>query len=141
MRARYSAYPKKEYDFIVNTTHPANPSYNGSKTRDGKHSSTLREDVVATAKSFEFVQLEVLETRPGREGNVDEGYVGFRASCVMVGQKGARQKGSQVLKKQTMDELSRFVREEGRWLYVDGDTDWQLMQYGKMDKFDLSSSD
>ncbi|CAG9465116.1 unnamed protein product [Pedinophyceae sp. YPF-701] len=133
MRARYTAYAKKLADYIVDTTHPDNPAYEGSKTPDGEHSSTLREDVIATSRIFDFEKLKVEEVREGKDE--DEAYVGFTVWGRVTGQKGQRAKGS---KTETIQELSRwmaslqrrFVREDGKWWYIDGDTDWVHHSYG-----------
>lgn len=100
------------------TTHPNNPKAQGSTTPDGKHSSTFREDCLATFRTIAWQRLRVLSTGDGEHAG--EGYVTFEASFRVVNQKGQRQKGN-VLQK--LRERSRFLREDGQWLYVDGETD------------------
>ena len=101
------------------TTHPDNPRAEGSTTPDGKHSSTFREDCAATFRTIAWQQLRVLGTEAGT--NDDEQYVTFQASFRVVNQIRQRQRGSLL---QTLKERSRFLREGGRWLYVDGEEDF-----------------
>ena len=100
------------------TTHPNNPKAQGSTTPDGKHSSTYREDCAATFRTIAWQQLRVLGTEAGT--NDDEQYVTFQASFRVVNQIRQRQKSSLL---QTLHERSRFLREGGQWLYVDGQED------------------
>ena len=100
------------------TTHPDNPKAQRSTTPDGEHSSTFGEDCLATFRTIAWQRLRVLSTEDG--ARADEGYVTFEASFRVVNQKGQRQKGN-VLQK--LRERSRFLKEDGQWLYVDGDTD------------------
>ena len=101
------------------TTHPDNPRAQGSTTPDGKHSSTYREDCAATFRTIAWQQLKVLSTEAG--SNENEQYVTFQASFRVVNQKGQRQKGNVL---ETLHERSRFLREDGQWLYVDGEEDF-----------------
>ena len=100
----------------IDTTHPDNPKAQGSVTPDGKHSSTLREDCLATMRTVAWQQLHVVGTEEG--SSADKGYVTFTASFRVLNQKGQRQTGSLL---QRLHERGRFVREGGRWLYVDGE--------------------
>ncbi len=100
----------------VDTTHPDNPKAQGSVMPNGKHSSTLREDCLATMRTLAWQQLRVVGTEEG--SNADEGYVTFTASFRVLNQKGQRQKGNVL---QRLHERGRFVREGARWLYVDGE--------------------
>ena len=67
-------------------------------------------------------KLKILEVAPG--ASEDEGYVRFQAWFKTRGQLGQRAQGSHT---QSFVERSRFLRDGagGRWLYVDGDQDWQ----------------
>ena len=73
---------------------------------------------MATFRTIAWQRLRVLGTEDG--AHADEGYVTFEASFRVVDQKGQRQKGN-VLQK--LRERSRFLKEDGQWLYVDGETD------------------
>lgn len=120
MRARFSAYVKGKVDYVVATTHADNPAASGSKTPDGKHSSTLEQDVRATCSKIGWYKLKVLSRGPGSSD--DEAFVEFQTWFKVVGQRGQRQKGTRM---ESMRENSRFLRGgDGRWRYVDGKTDW-----------------
>lgn len=100
------------------TTHPDNPKAQGSTTPDGQHSSTFREDCLATFRTIAWQQLRVVSTEAG--GTEDEQYVTFQVTFRVVNQKGQKQKGNVL---QTLREKSRFLREGGEWLYVGGDVE------------------
>jgi SEC-C motif-containing protein len=91
MRSRYSAFAVGDPAYLLATWHPS--------TRPGR--LELDPDVRWTG-------LEVLG---GTGGSLlaTEGTVAFRAHWVAGGVRG------------TQEEDSRFVREGGRWVYVDGD--------------------
>ena len=65
-------------------------------------------------------KLKILEVAPG--ASEDEGFVRFQAWFKTRGQLGQRAQGSHT---QSFVERSRFLREAGRWLYVDGDQEWE----------------
>ncbi|KAK9823668.1 hypothetical protein WJX72_004547 [[Myrmecia] bisecta] len=115
MRARFSAYVKKDVDYVVKTTHPRNPSFQGSKRPDGTPASTLPEDVRATMKRCAWQRLKMMSCRDG--SNADEAFVKFQVWFKVTDQQGYLQKGKVV---QHLIEDSRFVQEDGRWLYIDG---------------------
>lgn len=95
MRSRYSAFAKKEIDYLKESLHP-----------DHRHDY----DPVATrqwAENSEWLNLEVVEAKGGSE-NDDEGTVEFIASY--------RQKGTRL----AHHELGNFKRTRGRWYYTDG---------------------
>jgi SEC-C motif domain protein len=108
--------------YIVDTTHPQNPSWSGSKTPDGEFSSSLLEDVYATCRTVGWERLKILE----REDGEDESFVTFQAWFKFIGQQGQRQKGTKL---ETLKERSRFVREDGKWLYISGSTDYKFHRY------------
>ena len=92
MRSRYSAFAVGEAGYLLATWH--------ASTRPG----SLQPD---PARRWTF--LEVVGT--GRGGMLDtEGSVEFRAHYRLDGRSG------------TQHELSRFVRQDGRWYYLDGRT-------------------
>ncbi len=68
-------------------------------------------------KSQQWINLEILDA--GEEG--DRGFVHFRATC--------REKQGFFL----LEEHSRFVREDGRWLYFDGDHEASVLEPGRND--------
>ena len=95
MRSRYVAYCNGNVDYLVAT----------------RHSSTRRFDdrinLVKSVKTTVWEALTVLNTRQGRQ-NHRTGYVEFMAvhSQPNWGQ---------------LHERSRFIKENGRWFYVDGE--------------------
>jgi len=94
MRSRYSAYALGYSRYIIKTTHPNNPDY----TTD--IDEWIRSIEIFTQQSS-FDGLEIVEWIDGEI----ESYVSFRATI-----SGA-----------IMAEKSRFLKENGRWLYVDGE--------------------
>lgn len=94
MRSRYSAYATGKMSYLDETYHP-------SVSRDS--SESLEE----SAMQVKWLGLEILSTEAGGE-NDTEGYVDFIARYQQNGQQHA------------MREKSRFVKENGRWYYIDG---------------------
>ncbi|MDN4476074.1 YchJ family metal-binding protein [Demequina sp. SYSU T00192] len=93
MRCRYTAYVRRDAGYLARTWHP----------------STRPLDLGAGLDEVEWRGLEVLATEAGGEGD-DAGTVTFVAHHA-----------TGVLAMDALRETSRFVREDGRWLYVDGD--------------------
>jgi SEC-C motif-containing protein len=94
MKSRYAAYAVGEYRYILKTTHPHNPSYQ-------EESKAWGEDIKQFCSETEFLALEIIDHEPGEE----ESFVTFKAR----------------LSSGELIEKSRFLKEEGRWLYVDGE--------------------
>ncbi len=92
MRSRYCAYALGECKYILKTTH-----------------KTTRDDDIESIKAFSkqttFEQHKIIEFIDGEK----EAYVTFRATLHSNGQDNS------------FSEKSRFLKEEGRWYYVDGD--------------------
>ena len=98
MRSRYSAYVKQAYQYVYNSYHP--------NTR--KH-FTL-DSIEEQSEHIQWLGLKISETEKGKE-NDKKGTVTFSASYKMDdGQT------------RYLTEHSYFVKEEGRWLYVNGET-------------------
>ncbi|WP_455206150.1 YchJ family metal-binding protein [Kaarinaea lacus] len=93
MRSRYVAYAQKNDDYIIKTW----------------HESTRPEDEKPTDTPADWIGLTILRTENGLEKD-NEGLVEFRARCRIKGQAGG------------IDEASQFVKENGKWFYVDGST-------------------
>lgn len=91
MRSRFDAFRRGDRDWLLATWHPS-----------------TRPDDLDLSDNPRWRGLQILDTV---DGGVDDatGVVEFRASYVADGELGILQ------------ERSRFVREDGRWLYVDGD--------------------
>ena len=91
MRSRYSAYAKNLRRYLLRTWHPS-----------------TRPEELELDPGLRWYRLDILARTRG--GMLDtEGTVEFRASYRIQTQKGEQH------------EVSRFVKEDGRWFYVDGD--------------------
>lgn len=93
MRSRFSAFAVGDATYLLRTWHP----------------STRPHDVVLDPGT-RWYRLDVLRTERGGLLD-DDGVVEFRAHHRSADGRGA------------LHEVSRFVREGGRWLYVDGVVD------------------
>jgi len=93
MRSRYSAYVLGLEDYLLATWHPSTRP-EALNLAEGPAPKWLGLDVKARSTDGERATVE------------------FVARCRVGGGSAQR-----------MHELSRFVREAGRWYYVDGDTD------------------
>lgn len=91
MRSRFSAFASGDADYLLASWHP--------RTRPKR--VQLDGDVV-------WRRLQIVDTEAGTHADTT-GVVEFRAQYVRDG-------GRQIL-----HERSRFTREKGRWLYVDGE--------------------
>ncbi len=95
MRSRYTAYVKKEIDYLAASLHPGHrKDFDPKSTRDW-------------AESAEWHKLEILGTKAGGAGDT-EGEVEFVATFT---QKGKAMKHH---------ELATFTKEDGQWYFVDG---------------------
>ena len=91
MRSRYSAFVRLDADYLLRTWHPDTAP------------ATLELD-----RGMGWRRLDILSTGGG--GPFDSaGTVEFKAHYRYDGVRGV------------LHEVSRFVREDGRWYYVDGD--------------------
>jgi SEC-C motif domain protein len=97
MRSRFTAYAMRKVDYLLATT---------STEERGKLDP---EELAGYCKTVSCISLKVIKTEAGGPQD-DEGTVLFHASLQVNGKR--------ILHR----ELSRFKREEGRWVYVDGDT-------------------
>lgn len=109
MRSRYAAYKMHNPDYIIQTTHPENP-------KKEKSDALWKKRVREFSEMTNFEKLEVLDFSDG----VEKAHVTFTAHMV--------QNGSDV----TFTEKSEFLKEEGVWLYFDGEIKW-----GKSSKSDF----
>lgn len=96
MRSRYSAYARGLHDYLLATWH--------TSTRPAE--LDLND---APSARLRWLGLEVLEHR---SDDPDHSRVRFVARFRVGGQPAQR-----------MRESSRFVRQDGRWFYIDGDVD------------------
>ncbi|GAA0400658.1 YchJ family protein [Streptomyces luteireticuli] len=90
MRSRYSAFAVGDVPYLLRTWH-----------------SSTRPAVLDLDDGVRWTGLEILATSGGTAFH-QEGTVEFRAHCRVGGREDSQH------------ELSRFVREGGRWVYVDG---------------------
>jgi len=104
MRSRYTAYCEGAADYLLQTHRGAG--------RTAADRDVLRRSIAGT----EWVNLLILDTQKGRETDTT-GIVEFVAAL--------RPKASLLhpgpIATEQMHERSRFVRDNGRWLYADGD--------------------
>ena len=92
MRSRYTAYARGDRPHLLRTWH-----------------SSTRPDPLVLTPGLRWTGLEVIGTSGG--GLLDpEGTVAFRASAVVDGRR------------EVLEEDSRFVREDGRWTYLEAVT-------------------
>jgi SEC-C motif-containing protein len=94
MRSRYTAYYRGELEYLLKTLHP------------DKHRPGEMQELAATLGETRWLSLSILETRDGQPGDLT-GVVEFEARYQAPEGVG------------TLRERSRFVREHGKWLYVD----------------------
>jgi len=95
MRSRYTAYVKKEIDYLSTSLHPRHrKDFDPKSTRDW-------------AEGAEWHKLEILGTKAGGIDDA-EGEVEFVATFT--------QKGSEM----KHHELATFTKEAGKWYFVDG---------------------
>lgn len=97
MRSRYAAYALGLTGYVLDTTDPLGPQAQPDR-------AAWAADVAAFSRRTRFEGLEVQGA--GQEG--DEGWVRFRALLTREGRDAS------------FTERSRFVRRDGRWLYVSG---------------------
>lgn len=96
MRSRYSAYCLKNINYLFNTEHPS------------RHKPNSRQLITATANKLTWLGLTVLATEVGQSED-ETGVVEFVA---------VYQEGKSVAQ---LHERSHFIKEKGRWFYINGD--------------------
>lgn len=97
MRSRFTAYALAKADYLIATTAAE------------KRGELDREELKGYCKTVRCVSLKVVSKEQGGPGD-ETGIVTFHASLQVNG------------KRHLHIEKSQFVREEGRWMYVDGET-------------------
>ncbi|MAZ88456.1 MAG: hypothetical protein CL693_12510 [Cellvibrionaceae bacterium] len=97
MRSRYSAHVVADVDYLINSWKLDDPS------------KLSRQDIAHWAQSSQWLGLHILDTTAG--GNHEtEGWVEFCAIYI----------AENTSKEQLHRERSRFVKDAGRWSYVEG---------------------
>lgn len=99
MRARYSAHVLGLVDFVVDTYHP------------DCHAHTQRQEIANTVE-LNWCHLRVISSEIDSSDDA-QGFVEFRAQYLEDD------------KLYSMQELSRFIRQDKQWFYVDGSFDEQ----------------
>jgi SEC-C motif-containing protein len=97
MRSRFSAYALGRADYLAATTAAA------------EREKLDVEELARYCRAVRCISLKVLDTKAGGPGD-ETGEVVFHAKLLING------------KRMLHWERSRFVREEGRWTYLDGET-------------------
>ncbi|MFJ3957022.1 YchJ family protein [Arthrobacter sp. NPDC090010] len=103
MRSRYSAFAVGDAGYLLASWHPS--------TRPAE---------LDLDPAIRWVRLDILATRAG--GPFDaEGSVTFRAHYRVPADDGGGRPPSSSWQRGTQEEASRFLREGGRWYYLDGE--------------------
>jgi len=97
MRSRFTAYALARADYLVATT------------AAGEREKLDLDELGRYCRAVKCISLRVLSTQAGKAGD-ETGVVTFHAKLLING------------KRMLHREVSRFVREEGRWAYLDGET-------------------
>lgn len=97
MQSRFSAYSLGKADYIIKTTHKDNNDFTSDI-------DTWKNDILNFCHNTEFRRLDVLEFIDGEM----ESFVTFKATLFQNDQD------------VSFVEKSRFLKEDGRWFYVDG---------------------
>ncbi|GLC38899.1 hypothetical protein PLESTB_000459600 [Pleodorina starrii] len=122
LRARFSAYAKKEWKYVVRTTHPENPNQRGTVSEDGKIRTTFEEDIKVTMYNCEFVRLQVLGQELG--ASPQEAIIEFQLDFRQKMDEKARKLDKPVAR--TIREKALFVRSgDGAWEFLRAlDSNW-----------------
>ncbi|GAX80246.1 hypothetical protein CEUSTIGMA_g7684.t1 [Chlamydomonas eustigma] len=138
LRARFSAYVKKDWKYIVLTTHSKNEARRGSTAEGGKINSTFEQDVKVSMSWGDYSKLEVSKVEHLKDAAVDstkeEGPAGSRregAQAAVEFQYKMKQlfelKTGQKIKDppcQDMTERAVFEVEEGDWKLLESHSNW-----------------
>jgi len=95
MRSRYCAFYSADVAYLMATLHPS------KRSPDDRHNLEL------SCAQYQWFNLEICAVQKGQSGD-DKGTVEFVARYIANGQPGQ------------IHERSRFVRQDNRWYYLDG---------------------
>ena len=98
MKSRYCAYAIEKSEYIILTTHQNNRDFNTD-------TKVWNNDILDFSKNTKFEKLEILEFIDGQT----ESFVTFKANITQNKQD------------VSFVEKSRFVKENGKWQYIDGE--------------------
>ena len=98
MKSRYCAYAIEKSEYIILTTHQNNRDFNTD-------TKAWNNDILDFSKNTKFEKLEILEFIDGQT----ESFVTFKANITQNKQD------------VSFIEKSRFVKENGKWQYIDGE--------------------
>lgn len=96
MRSRYSAFCERNVDYLIATHHPS------------KRLNDDKEQLANSMQDCQWLSLNILSTSKGEATDLN-GEIEFIAHYNQQQQFGS------------LHERSRFVKEQGRWFYIDGD--------------------
>ena len=111
LKARYSAYTERKPDFIIDTTHPSNEEYDDNR-------EAWRARILDFAAAAKFLQLVIYDSVP-----IDDATHSITWNArikVLDGLVDER-----LVETKDFIERSLFVKEDGRWLYLKGDPDFE----------------
>ncbi|GGD46071.1 UPF0225 protein [Malaciobacter pacificus] len=97
MKSRYSAFAVHKAEYIIATTHSQNQDFTSDV-------SSWKKGILDFCENTSFNGLEIIDFIDGEL----ESYVTFKAILEQANQDA------------TFTEKSRFLKENGKWLYVDG---------------------
>ena len=100
MKSRFTAFAVQNADYIIFTTHKDNPDF----TNDIK---SWKADILDFSQNTNFEKLEILDFSE-EDAEDTESFVTFKATL--------KQYNNDI----SFTEKSRFLKENGKWLYVDG---------------------
>uniref|UniRef100_A0A7S2QSU7 YchJ-like middle NTF2-like domain-containing protein n=1 Tax=Chlamydomonas chlamydogama TaxID=225041 RepID=A0A7S2QSU7_9CHLO len=119
LRARFAAYVKRDWKYLVRTTHSKNPARAGSTSQDGKIKTSFEQDVKVTCSWADFQTLDILQVRDGsEEAEVD---LRFTMKQVFELQSGEKIKDAPL---QSIEETARFAVEDGEWRFLGSQSNW-----------------
>jgi SEC-C motif domain protein len=97
MKSRYCAFAQGKSEYIISTTHKDNVDFKSDI-------KSWNKDILDFSKNTEFEKLEILEFIDKQE----ESFVTFKATLLQHNNDAS------------FCEKSRFLKIDGKWLYVDG---------------------
>lgn len=98
MKSRYCAYAIEKSEYIILTTHQNNRDFNTD-------TKVWNNDILDFSRNTKFEKLEILEFIDGQT----ESFVTFKANITQNKQD------------VSFIEKSRFIKENGKWQYIDGE--------------------